>query len=77
MIIYKSNAKSYAIMSNNIGMLPSYEDATKDRVFFFNTLQDQQSLQRGIGEAPPSFDDALNDLANDRPPQYTEIAAIS
>ena len=58
-------------------MLPSYEDAIKDRVFFFNTLQEQQKLQRGIGEAPPLFNDALNDLANGRPPQYAEIAVIS
>lgn len=61
-----------------IGMLPSYEDATKDRLFFFNTLHDSQNaIQPGFQDAPPSFTDAMQDVANDRPPQYAEVSENS
>ena len=64
-------------MSHIIGLLLSYEDATVGRVYSFNTLQEQQNLQPGIEDAPPSFDDALNALPHDRPPEYSEIAVTS
>ena len=50
--------------------LPSYEDATKNGVSFFNTVYGQQTVMLpAFGNAPASF--------NDMPPEYAEIANMT
>ena len=57
-----------------IGMLPSYEDATKGSVFLFNTIHSpQNTTQHGYQCARPAFTHTLQGDANDRPPQYIDI----
>ena len=59
-------------------MLPSYDDATKGRVFVFNTLHNSQNItQHGYQYTRPEFTHTLQDDANDRPPQYTDIIESS
>ena len=69
---------SFLFCTDLTGPLPSYDDALEDTVIFENRIQESQVIVKtSIGEAPPSFEDAIRDHANYRPPQYTEISEES
>ena len=58
-----------------IGTLLTHEDETEENVFLFNTLPDSQNgIPPSNQDAPPSFEEVMQDSTNERPPQYTEIA---
>ena len=62
-----------SFVSYILELLPSYEDAEKERLF----LQGPPNARPSIGEAPPSFEDAMQSRAYVENPQHSEIPDTS